>query len=213
MSSLSRDNLSSRRRFDFRVVMRMSNATYEFTAHRTTEDAESGEHIIDSEEDARFAIHYRCVYHIPTLVEAGTYSEATIIRVDASQATYPFSAPSAWVVEKEGSKIPWSPHFARGVPVCHGSVWKSDGHVLLGHYLIHLARLLNWDEYLSAGYSGYNGEAIRWWRHNINKPLNPELCYPSLPVDELYGDVVVTTPGGFRPSRSDGQTTGGFQAR
>jgi len=59
--------------------------------------------------------------------------------------------------------------------------------------LIHLARLLNWDEPLGPGYGGYTPEAATWWRKNINRPLEPSLRYPALPVDLLYGEVNLVT--------------------
>lgn len=197
MSKLSASDLISRREFDFRVVSLMSKGSriYTFTAHRTAQDAENGKRAIENERDARYAIHYRCVYRIKTLIDAAKYSDCTTIRIDASDANYPFASPSAWVVK--GCKLPWSPHFAPNLPVCLGSVWKSNGKVLLAHLLIHLARLLNWDEDLSREYGGYNPAAVKWWRAHLGRPINPELVYPVLPSEELYA-LDSSARGGFR---------------
>lgn len=204
MKRLSREDLASRRQFDWRVVRRMSIRPYKFTAHRTAQDAESGRHPIETEDEARYALHYRADYGIRTLIGPGIYSSRTIIRVDVSHPDYPFAVPTAWVVQTGESELPYSPHFADGVPFCNGTIWRSDGHILLGHYLIHLARLLNWQEELSPQYGGYNRAAVEWWRTHLNRPLDPHLVYPSMPVDELYGKVTVGTPrgGGFRAAGS-----------
>lgn len=197
MKKLSQKDMASRRRFDWRVVQKMPNSICRFSAHNTPQDAEAGRSPIVDETDARCAAHYRAVYSFPTLVGPGKYGQPTIIRIDAADSKYPFASPSSWVVEKNGV-FPWSPHFARGLPVCDGTIWRNNAQVLLGHYLIHLARLLNWDEILEDGYGGYNERAANWWRKNRGRPLHPDLVYPCLPVDELYGDITVRTVGGFR---------------
>jgi hypothetical protein len=215
MGRLSDEDLASRREYDWRIVSRMSGqAGCTFTAHRTAQDAEHGRQPVESQSDARRALHYRAEYRIRTLIGPGEYSSLTIARIDASDRNYPFAAPSAWIVETAESHTPWSPHFRKGVPFCSGSVWRPDGTTLLAHYLIHLARLLNWDEVLRNGYGGYNSDAVDWWRKHYSRPLNPEQRYPPLPADLLYGEVVVQkTAGGFRPmpSPTTVQVSGGFR--
>jgi hypothetical protein len=215
MRILSGEDLASRRRFDCRVVRKMANRRYVFTAHRTAQDAEVGRNPITKEDDARFALHYRAQFNIRTLIGPGQFSACTIIRIDASHAGYPFQEPIGWVIESGASRLPYSPHFARGAPVCNGSIWRNDGHVLIGHYLIHLARLLNWHEVLSPGYGGYNPDAIAWWRRNIGGPLDSQLVYPALPASDLYGDVTVNDrpAHGFRKlaTISEPNCGGGFK--
>jgi len=214
MKRLSNRDLQSRREFDFQVVAQMCLLPwYAFTAHRTPHDAETGSKPIKCDKDARYATHYRAVFQIRTLVGAGRYSNMTIIRIDASASRYPLEPPSAWVVEQDGSSMPWSPHFARGLPICHGSIWRPDGQILLGHYLGHLARLLNWDEQLSDGYEGYNGKAVRWWKKHLDRPIDPNLRYPALPVELLYGKAVVRNSGEFRPSNSTAAKAPGGEFR
>ncbi len=209
---LSQSEMLSRRLFDWQVVLRMDSPTYGFSAHRTVKDAQTGYHQILSEDDARYTLHYRGVFHIKTLVGQNMYSPRTIIRIDVSDARYPFKQPTAFVVEAGESRVPWSPHFARGVPVCTGSIWRKDGTVTLGHYIIHVAKLLNWDEELADHDRWYNPRAVEWWRENLNRPLNPDIRYPVLPVDLLYGDVSAPEGGGFRPSSSHpSPQEGGFR--
>ncbi len=81
--------------------------------------------------------------------------------------------------------------------------------MLIGHLVIHIVQLLNWDENLNPGYSGYNGQAVKWWDEHIGRPLDPNLVYPSLPLDELYGTPVVKKAGGFRAVTNVSQ--GGFR--
>lgn len=209
MKRLTAEDRISRRVFDWRIATRMSRRPYTFTAHRTAQDAEAGSRPITSEEGARVAVHYRAEYRIRTLIGAGRYSELTVIRIDLSDAHYPFSKPAGWVIEGRGSVTPWSPHFAPGIPVCNGTVWDKPEEVTFGHYLIHLARLLNWDERLSPGYRGYNGQAVDWWRTHLNRPLTPELRYPALPVELLYGEVTASDRAGFRAVRHAGSVPAG----
>ena len=199
MKRLAERDLLGRRTFDWQVVQRMNEPpTYVFTAHRTPQDAAKGLRPIDNEDDARFAIHYRAEYHVRTLAGEDRFATLTVLRVDVLGARYPYEGPVGWVVKTSESKTPWSPHFARGLPVCNGSVWRSDGQVLLAHYLVHLARLLNWDERLPSGYGGYNPAAISWWRKHRNKPLDPVLRYPKLAAELLYGEAAGSEESGFR---------------
>lgn len=217
MARLSARELESRRLFDWEVVRRMNKlGVYMFTAHRTAEDAEKGRNAIEDQQDARFAVHYRAEFNIPTLIGEGQYSQPTLIRVDASRAGYPFQAPTAWVISTQSSKVPYSPHFSRSLSICDGTVWRSDGTVLLAQYLIHLAHLLNWDEVMDNEAGGHNPAAVRWWRQHVNRPLNPSLVYPELPVALMYGEGDLPATGGFRPLsiasvKSTG--TGGFRPR
>lgn len=196
---LSAHDRTSRLKFDWRIIRTMRSDRYDFSAHRTAPDAENGRNPIETEADARLAVHYRWQFHISTLIGPGQYSPCTIIRVDISDPRYPFVHPTGWVVEQGDSRIPYSPHFTKGYPICNGSIWRNNGHITLGHYAVHLARLLNWDEQLGSAYGGYNPGAIKWWRQHLNRPIDPQLRYPALPLGELYGDPVVTKPdGGFR---------------
>ena len=194
---LSPQDLASRRALDFRVVNKMNTDCYQFSAHRTPQDATTHRNSITDARDARYALHYRARYRIKTLTGPGEYSAYTTIRLDVSSAGYPFSEPVSWVVEEGESQLPYSPHFARNRPICLGSVWRSDGQVLLGHCLIHLARLLNWDETIESGHHGYNRDAVVWWWEHLRHPLTPGQIYPVLPSDEAYG-LAMPERGGFR---------------
>lgn len=210
MPTLPQSKLRKRRQFDYRVLSGMRGGKVEVSTHLTANDAERGRNPVSCVADAEHAAHYRAVFRFQTLVGPGEYNSPTIVRIDASAREYPYCEPTAWPLAREGSRIPWSPHFLSGVPVCLGTIWRQDGQVLIGHLVLHIGRLLNWDEHLNPGYAGYNGAAVRWWRKNLGRPLNPDLTYPSLPLDELYGAPVVRRASGFRAVTS--VQTGGFRA-
>ncbi len=199
MPTLSQSKARLRRAFDHRVLLGMRGSRVEVSTHLTAHDAECGRNPVVNERDAENAAHYRVKYGFRTLVGPSKYNTPTIVRIDASNRGYPYVEPTAWPLTCDGSMIPWSPHFLEGVPVCLGSIWRRDGQVLIGHLVSHVAHLLNWDECLDPGYVGYNGEAVKWWHEHIGRPLDPNLVYPSLPLDELYGKPVVRKTGGFRP--------------
>jgi hypothetical protein len=110
-------------------------------------------------------------------------------------------------------KVPWSPHFRKNLPVCAGEIWtESRGTMILGHLLIHVAKLLNFDELLrTADYNGYNPEAAYYWRTKLNmQPINPGLLYPVLPdiasppMSDLFSPPLRSLVNSiFKPKKSD----------
>jgi hypothetical protein len=188
---LTRDVLVRRLRdVDFRIVNEMQCETMQATAHRSRADAERGAHPVTEQSKAGDCWFYRVTYPIKTLLGAGRYSDPrtqpVVVVVDLNQGgNYPFSPPASHV---NGSVIPWSPHFYPnpGPPVCFeapGRVWPKDGSRTLGHLLLHIARLINFDETIDdATYIGYNGEAVKYWRTVLKSgPITPKLAYPMVP--------------------------------
>jgi len=59
-------------------------------------------------------------------------------------------------------------HIARGKEICFevpGRVWDSKyATTTLGHVLLHVARLINFDD---ANYVGWNGDAVKYWRGSL----------------------------------------------
>lgn len=215
MKKLSAQKQKLRRKFDYRVLRKLYGGECAVSTHLTAEEAQSGVNAVTDERKAGHAAHYRLHCRTPTLVGPGEYRAPVLIRIDASDVGYPFREPTAWVVEDSGV-FPWSPHFHPGLPVCLGTVWPNDGQILIAHLVTHILRLLNWDEKLDPNYGGYNRDSVEWWNANLGRPLNPDLTYPSLPLDELYGKPVVRKAGGFRPAASQelenaDTRTGGFR--
>jgi len=174
--------LAERRRFDFRVVNDMRSRIFEFQAYRSTADLRDDHNQITRVEDADGASKYKMTLRVPTLVGPGQFSQETVFGVDLDVADYPMTEPATWLISE---RIPWSPHFAEGRPICIGSeFWVARrGHVTLGDLVEHVARMLNWDEKgRGPGYRGWNGDAIDYHRkHYGGKALNPSFVYPALP--------------------------------
>jgi hypothetical protein len=174
--------LRQRRQFDFQVLDAMRCDTFDFHAYASTPDLDHRRWEIVDAAKAGDASKYRFIMKVPTLIGAGRLSPETEIGVDVDVADYPIKEPNTWIISK---KVPWSPHFRRGSPVCIGDeFWnKRRGHVTLGHLAIHLARLLNWDEKgRGPGYAGWNGAAIEYHQSRYKgQPLNPTIIYPILP--------------------------------
>ncbi|HEX8335483.1 MAG TPA: hypothetical protein VF621_02065, partial [Pyrinomonadaceae bacterium] len=98
---------------------------------------------------------------------------------------YPFSEPGCYVE----SRMPWSPHFLKGRPICLGEIWQqAQGTMLLGQLLVHIAKLLNFDEVArGGGYVGYNGEAIEYWKRVLGyQAITKNLPYPELPPEIIH---------------------------
>jgi hypothetical protein len=187
---LTRDLITRRLRdVDFRIVNEMQCATMRATAHTSKADAERGAYPVTDQSKAGACWFYRVTYPIKTLLGKGKFSDPrtqpVVVVVDLNQGgDYPFTRPESYV---NGSVIPWSPHFSPGVAVCFerlGRVWARDGSKTLGHLLLHIARLINFDEVIDdPSYGGYNRAAIQYWRDALKSgPITPKLTYPTIPA-------------------------------
>jgi hypothetical protein len=206
MPKLTPEERQDRLRFDYQVVMQMHqkqaqkpNPIMEVSAFRNPDDMEKRRNPILSEDQGHLATHYLIDYHIRTLIGPGEYSDWTAVRFDLqANGNYPFSTPGIFVVEKE-TPHPWTPHFRSGLPVCidHDAWSEGQGTILLGQLLVHVAKLLNFDEIpRTATYGGYTPEAAEYWRTNLGGlPITPNLEYPVLPEDIING--IVKPPKGF----------------
>ena len=187
MAGLDRDDLLSRLQLDYRVVSRMHSPLMQVTAYRNSEDIKKRRNPITSEQEGHLATHYFVDYHIRTMVGRGVYSDRTGVQIDLQAGNnYPFSEPGCWVVE---GRMPWSPHFLKGRPICLGEIWlQAHGTMLLGQMLVHIAKLLNFDEVARGrGYVGYNGEAIEYWKNVLGyQPITKNLPYPELPDEIIH---------------------------
>jgi hypothetical protein len=185
MEKLEADLLRSRLRFDYQTVMAMSSPLMLVEAYRNIDDLLARRDPITSEADGHLAVHYRVKYHIKTLVGPGRYSESTTVRFDLfANNNYPYKEPVCWVIESE-CETPWSPHFLEGHFVCIGPIWKrAAGQMLLGELMVHIAKLLNFDEppYENPDYVGWRGDAVTYWVKTLDRqPISKSLVYPPLP--------------------------------
>jgi hypothetical protein len=182
--SLEPDDLRSRLSFDYQVAKRMHNPMMTVEAYRNIDDLLARHNPIVSEDESHLATHYRVDYYIKTLIGPGRYSNKTTVRFDLFiDNNYPFSQPGCFVID---SPMPWSPHFyLAAYPICIGKIWEQgNGSMLLGELMVHVARLLNFDEpkYADADYVGYSREAIKYWETELDRqPITRNLVYPRLP--------------------------------
>jgi hypothetical protein len=182
------------------AAINLDPAPIDVTAHMSAADARSGINPVGPGNSASPPEHYRVTYDFDTLVAADVRSRPTIVHVDLlANGNYPFSEP---VCRTVGNKVPFTPHFDRKWPICIGKGWTSDGRRLIDDLIVHVAKLLNFDEPPpTPGYHGYNAAAIAWWARQEFRPLNPDLRYPLVDLNGVEG-------GGFRPRfRPLGQPT------
>jgi hypothetical protein len=194
---LTQEQLRSRLRFDWRVLTAMWGPVIAGWAYASTCHLERRWAPIGSLAQAHRATKYRVDYHVPTLVGRGRFAPVTTIGFDLSVGDYPYQPPATWVVSEH---VPYSPHFRRGAPVCIGDFWGGPEPLLLAHLVVHVARLLNWDEVpRGGGYAGWNRDATDYWRQTYRRPLNPGLRLPSLPGHLTHGtravDLFEPAPG------------------
>jgi hypothetical protein len=178
------DDLQSRLRLDYQVVTLMRSPLLNVEAYQNEDDLKARRNLIRSLAEGHLATYYRVDYHIKTLIGPGHFSNTTTVMFDLfADNNYPDSEPVCSVIE---SPTPWSPHFYENVAVCTGDGWKeAEGRMLLGELMVHVAKLLNFDEppYKNPNYVGYNGEAIKYWESVLGRqPLTKNLPYPVLPT-------------------------------
>lgn len=209
MAKLTQQELRGRLAFDYGVAMDMHCPVMELSAHHIADEARKGEDAILDPARAHLARHYRVVYRIKTLAGPDRYHDWTLVHIDLlANGNYPYSLPACWVLSEP---MPWSPHFKKGNPICIGGSWgAAQGKMLLGHLLIHIAKLLNFDEVREKGYAGWNREAGQFWEKKLKlQPITPDLVYPRLPVEKTHG-VQPSPPrrGGFRQLSVEGDQAG-----
>lgn len=186
MRRLNPSQIKARRQGEFSVLAQMESDAFQFNAYRSVPDLMADRNPITNVADATEASAFELFFNIPTLIGPGVFRDTTCIGANIAVEGYPVTEPATFLLD---SDVVYSPHFAPGRPVCLGSMWTSrKGNVLLGHLVVHLARLLNWDERArSGGYQGWNGEAIEYHRRTYGaSQLNPNIVYPVIPAS-IYG--------------------------
>jgi hypothetical protein len=200
-----------------------SSAPIFVTGHRTPEDvrANSGPVPVG---DRTPPAHYRVVYDYDTLRAPGARHRPTVVHVaPLASGGYPTTQPSAWVISEV---VPWTPHFAANVPICHGTHAWAPNRTQLVDYVVHIGKLLNFDEPPPVeGYHGYNPHAVEYWRTAMRlQPLNPGLRLPAIRAEDVIrsrGRVRLAQTGApdrirFKPAgsvRGGGQPSAGDESR
>lgn len=217
MAKLSPDELKSRLMLDYRVCQRMFGGVFTGEAYRTTSDLEQRRNPITSVQDAGLAVKYRIDFQVKTLIGRGPTADHTIFGFDLEVGNYPYNEPYAWLIS---SHVPYSPHFKASWPICTGNGWEqANGHMLLGELLVHIAKLLNWDEKNIVN-EEWQRDAIKYHRKVYKgRPITPGLRYPVVPVDLLYGSNAAPPPPPpprhflFRPTSHPGTAKNLFRGK
>lgn len=218
-SALTPTELLERQRTDQKMVgaLDASDCPISITGHRSADDARTGRSPVTF-DDGSPATHYRVTYDFDTLIAPAKRHRPTVVQVSPlANGAYPASPPSSWVVSEH---VPWTPHFAANVPICHGGHVWIPYRTQLVDYVVHIGKLLNFDEPPPApGYHGYNGAAIAYWRDTLRfAPLDPDLRFPRIHAEDvlLAGRFTAVTspssngrfaaavaaPGRFKPAPS-----------
>lgn len=180
------------------------------TGHRTAEDVRANRDPVPVGSRIPPA-HYRVVYDFDTLRAPGSRQRPTIVHVaPLVSGDYPTSQPSAWVIS---DFVPWTPHFAADVPICHGDHAWIPNRTQLVDYVVHIGKLLNFDEPAPVpGYHGYNSQAIEYWQTKMHlQPLDPGLRLPTIRPEEVIRErgrmrraqVIPPPASRFRAARSE----------
>lgn len=203
MPRLTPSQLRFRLAFDHRVIRGLTVTDHVVIQPVTSVDGRREREVTPEEGEAGLATRYLVEYRFPILTGPGPTTERALVRFDLlAGGNYPHSDP---VVEVLSRPRPWTPHVhpASG-SVCIGGGWsRARGRMLAAHLIVHVMRLLNFDEPPpSDGYEGWNGEAIRYWRRVLGlRPLHPTLPYPVLPAEVTHR---VAAPGSeFVPLAAD----------
>tara|TARA_R110002111_G_scaffold225795_1_gene287505 strand:- start:5026 stop:5748 length:723 start_codon:yes stop_codon:yes gene_type:complete len=180
MPHLTKTQLASRLKYDFQVVKSIEGPMIQVSAYRSVSDLKRKRNTITDLKDAGEATHYLIEYQIKSLKAKGKFHSKWLCHVDLlAEGSYPFSRPVAHIVSKP---IPWSPHFLQKVGlICLGdNFWQNkQGDTLLYHLVIHVAKLLNFDEPYREWYSGWNRAAVQYWGSVLKEqPITPGLNYP-----------------------------------
>ena len=188
MAGQNRDDIRPRLLLDYKIVSGMKSPLMNVATYRNVYDLRKRRNPIISLDEGHLATHYLVDYNIKTLVSRDVYSDRTTVYVDVlANTNYPFEEPVCWVIE---SKMPWSPHVRKTDGwICLGPLWQqAQGAMLLGQLLVHIAKLLNFDEApRGPDYVGFSGEAIQYWKNVLGyKPITRNLPYPQLPLHLLY---------------------------
>lgn len=194
---LSAAEIASRLSLDFRAAMLLRSLCVPELSAYPDESSFQRDKPIAGPEDASRARIYKVRYAVRTLTAVDATSESTVVKYDLlAGGSYPFTVPLATVMSRP---VPWSPHFHSTGTICLGAGWQqARGKMLLAHLVIHVAKLLNFDEPVRAQEDGFNPAAATYWLGTLRgRPLNPELVYPDLPAEFLVHGI--TPPVRFAP--------------
>lgn len=187
MPRLSPSDLASRLTLDYRAVVGLSREALG-AVHAVSTSSEPRA-LSDSEGLSGRATRYVVEYRFTYLVGKGqTAGSATAFFDLLAGGNYPYSPPGVWILSRP---VPWTPHVhpVTGT-VCLGDGWvRASGRMLLAQLVVHVARLLNFDEPgASTSAAHWNASAVHYWRSELGGgPYLRDLAYPRLPAEVTHG--------------------------
>lgn len=207
MARLTPAELRSRLAYDYEVMLGLDGPTIEswrgFVSHAA---AAAGVEATPAEAAAGLVTLYSVTYAFPMLSEANVRLPRATATFDLTAGgNYPSTDPAVQFVSHPR---PYCPRVSpvSGV-VCVGPGWfQSRGHMLLAQLVVHVMRLVNFDE-PPGGDGGLNQLAFAYGINTLGRrPLNPGLVYPTLAEETTHEAppvpaVVVVEPVEFRPRR------------
>ena len=201
MSKLSPEELASRLRFDWSITQQMKSALVKTQAFQNMTDLARRRNPIVNPIESHKAAAYLVEYRIRSLIGPGQFRDRFDVSMDLlAGGNYPYTQPACFVISQP---VPWSPHFLLGNgTICLGELWtQAHGAITAGHLIIHVAKLLNFDEPdREPSYGGWNAKAVKYWRHVMkHQPITKGLAYPILPP-EITHRVNANAKPLFRPA-------------
>lgn len=188
MRRLSSAELASRLSLDYRTLHGLSRESLGAIRAFSAASAAARELGVAEGEVGR-ATMYAVEYRFPHLVGRGRTADTAVAVFDLhAGGNYPYSEPAVAFVSRP---LPWSPHVHPTTgTVCIGEGWKkADGHMLLAQLVVHVARLMNFDEPDAQRSGGHwNLSAVEFWKASLaGGPYVTDLRYPRLPVAITHG--------------------------
>jgi ubiquitin-protein ligase len=200
-NKLKPDELHSRLRFDWAIAQKMNGPLVCVQAFKSLADLSRRKNPVITQQECHRASAYLAEFHVRSLVGGGEFHDNFQVSIDLlAGGDYPFSEPACFVTSRP---IPWSPHFlpSKGA-ICLGELWgQAGGAMTLGHLLVHVAKLLNFDEPdREPSYGGWNAAAVNYWRRVLHRrPITEGLAYPSLPAEITHAIEIPQKPL-FKPA-------------
>lgn len=186
--ALSPHELRGRLGLDYEAVTGMTGASLgRVRAFDGMQNLRAGREVTEAEGRRGLATHYAVEYRFPFLIAPGrTHRAATAVFDLQAMGNYPCSDPIVTLVSRP---LPYSHRVNPSTgAVCIGPGWeRARGNMLLAHLVVHVARLINFDEPVNAEL-GYSRAAHEFWRRVLGwRPYLPDLVYPVLPAHVSHG--------------------------
>lgn len=204
MPVLSPRDLASRLAYDHQVMRGLGrDGLGSIRAYASHQALRAGRQCLPDEAAAGAASLYTVELRFRHLSGPGETAERSVAAFDLlAGGNYPYTKPLVTFITRP---LPWSPHVhpASGI-VCLGDAWlHARGKMLLAQLVVHVMRLVNFDE-PDLGGEHFNPPAAGYWRTVLDcRPYVVGLPYPRLPSELTHG-VESERDDGFRVASESG---------